>query len=334
MIFKYINIIFIRKKRKRKQYIIIKKYLGKMEFQNYEKNYKNIKRVTKIARKMLESLPDTIEKIVINGEILYSYLFLNAFININNINYNDFESFANEMKNIENTDAEFVNSPAFYKKREFIVGWIDFWYENELFVEDYIHLDLARFTNLQELNMSFIYVKDVVKIPETLTILKIISCETAVVDNIPNTLEIFNCNNNCIRLLPQLQNSNLKQLFCSSNFLRNIPNLPKTLEIFYCSQNYIKVLPKLSPQLEYLSCSDNKLVCVPELPYTIYCVQCANNNLSSIPMLPKSLKILVCNNNKIMKMPELPPFLVTFNCSKNPLKEYPILPPSIVNYTM
>jgi len=305
-----------------------------MEFQNYEKNYKNIKRVTKIARKLLESLPDTTEKIVINGESLYSYLALNASININNINYNDFESFTNEMKNVENSHTEFVNSPAFYKKREFIVGWIDFWYANELFVEDYIHLDLTRFTNLQELNMSFVYIKDVVKIPETLTVLKIISCETAVIDNIPNSLEILNCNNNCIRLLPQLQNSNLKQLFCSSNFLRNIPNLPKTLEILYCSQNYIKVLPKLPSQLEYLSCNDNKLVCIPELPPTMYCIQCANNNLSSIPTLPKSLKILVCSNNKIMKIHELPPFLVTFNCSKNPLKEYPILPPSIVNYTM
>ena len=49
-----------------------------MEFQNYEKNYKNIKRVTKIARKLIESLPDTTEKIIINGENLYSYLFLNA----------------------------------------------------------------------------------------------------------------------------------------------------------------------------------------------------------------------------------------------------------------
>jgi hypothetical protein len=189
-----------------------------MEFQNYEKNYKNIKRVTKIARKLLESLPDTIEKIVINGETLYSYLFLNPTIGITNINYNDFELFTNEMLNTENIDTEFLNSPAFYKKKEFIVGWIDFWYANELFIEDYINLDLARFTNLQELNMSFIYIKDVVKIPETLTILKIISCETAVIDNIPNTLEILNCNNNCIRLLPQLQNSNLKQLFCIDQF--------------------------------------------------------------------------------------------------------------------
>ena len=309
------------------------KYFRKMEFQNYEKNYKNIKKVTNIAKKMIESLPDTTEKIVINGENLYSYLFLNPSITLGNINYNDFESFTNEI-NENSNNVEFVNSPTFQKKREFIVCWIDFWYANELFIEDYIHLDLTRFTNLQELNASFIYIKDIVKIPETLTILKLISCETAVIDNIPNSLEILNCNNNCIRLLPQLQNSNLKQLFCSSNYLRNIPNLPKTLEILYCSQNYVKVLPKLPCQLEYLACSDNKLVSIPELPPTIYCVQCANNNLSYIPVLPKSLKILTCSNNKIMKIPELPPFLVTFNCSKNPLKEYPMLPPSIVNYTM
>jgi hypothetical protein len=304
-----------------------------MEFQNYEENYKNIKKITKKAKKLIDSLDDTVEKIIINGEVLYSYLHLHPDME-NNIEYNEFELFTNQKIEDVMNNPEFINSDAFQKTKEFILCWSEFWHTNEILFEEYIHLDLSRFRNLKELYLSFIFVTDIVNIPETLKILKIISCETNKIDNIPNGLEILNCNNNCIRLLPQLQNSNLKQLFCSSNFLRNIPNLPKTLEILYCSQNYIKILPKLPSQLEYLSCSDNKLVCIPELPDTIYCIQCANNNLSSIPILAKSLKILTCNNNKIMKMPELPPFLVTFNCSKNPLKEYPILPPSIVNYTM
>ena len=305
-----------------------------MDFQNYEKNYKNIKKMTKIAKKMLESIPDAMEKIIINGELLYSYLYLNPSININNINYADFELFTIEMNEAATNGTVFINSPVFEKKKDFIVGWIDFWYTNELFIEDYIYLDLTRFTNLKELNVSFIYVKEIVKIPESLIILSIVSCETDRIDNISNSIEILNCNNNNIKILPQLQNSNLKKLFCSSNRLRNIPNIPKTLETLCCSLNYIKVLPKLPYQLEYLSCCENKLYCLPELPNTMYSIQCDNNNLTNIPKLPRSLKILSCSSNKIMKMPELPPFLATFNCSKNPLKEYPILPPSIVNYAM
>jgi hypothetical protein len=305
-----------------------------MEFHDYEKKYKNIKKITRTARKLLESLPETTENIKINGEVLYSYLYLNPSITLNNINYNEFELFSKQLLETADNDKEFINSPAFYKKREFIVDWIDFWYTNELYIEDYIHFDLGRFTNLKELTLSYIYIKEVVRIPETLNILNIISCETMKIDQIPNSLEILNCNNNNLNILPQLQNTNLKQLLCSSNYLRNIPNLPKTLEIFYCSQNYVKILPKLPCQLEYLSCSNNKIHFIPILPETLYCLQCDNNNLTSMPILPKSLRILSCNNNKIMKMPELPPFLATFNCVKNPLKEYPVLPPSIVNYTM
>jgi hypothetical protein len=305
-----------------------------MDFHDYEKKYKNIKKITRTARKLLESLPDTTENIKINGEVLYSYLYLNPSITLNNINYNEFELFSKQLFETADNDKEFLNSPAFYKKREFIVDWIDFWYTNELYIEDYIHFDLGRFTNLKELTLSYIYIKEVVRIPETLNILNIISCETMKIDQIPNSLEILNCNNNNLNILPQLQNTNLKQLFCSSNYLRNIPNLPKTLEIFYCSQNYIKILPKLPSQLEYLSCSNNKLYFIPILPETLYCLQCDNNNLTNMPTLPKSLRIVSCNNNKIMKIPELPPFLATFNCAKNPLKEYPVLPPSITNYTM
>ena len=307
-----------------------------MDFQNYEENYKSIKKITKTAKKLIDSLPDTIEKIIINGEVLHSYLYLNPAME-NNIEYNEFTLFTNQELEASTNDPEFVNSPAFQKTKEFILCWSEFWYTNELLFEECIHLDLSRFTNLKELYLSFIFVTDIKNIPENVKILKLISCETNRIDTLPSGLEIFNCNNNNIRELPQIQHTNLTHLFCSCNLLRNVPNLPKTLEIFYCSQNYIKILPKLPSKLEYLSCNDNKIVWLSSmdgLPNTLYCLQCDSNMLIGLPKLPKSLKILHCSKNNITRIDELPPFLITFNCSKNPLKEYPILPPSIVNYTM
>jgi hypothetical protein len=308
-----------------------------MEFQNYEENYKNIKKITKISKKMIDSLPDTVENIIINGEVLYAYLSLKPDIRDDIIDYNYFELFTNGILESSMNDPEFINSQAFQKTKEFILCWSEFWHTNELLFEECINLDLSRFTNLKELCLSFIFVTTVNNIPESLKQLKIISCETNKIDTLPHSLDFFNCNNNNIRELPQIQHTNLTHLFCSSNLLRNIPNLPKTLEILYCSQNYIKILPKLPSRLEYLSCNNNRLVWLSntdELPSELYSLQCDNNNLTGIPKLPKTLKILNCGKNNITKMPDLPPFLTTLNCANNPLKEYPILPPSIVNYTL
>jgi len=52
---------------------------------------------------------------------------------------------------------------------------------------------------------------------------------------------------------------NLKYLYCSSNSLTTLPELPDTLEKLYCFNNQLTNLPNLPGTLEYLDCSNNNL---------------------------------------------------------------------------
>jgi len=88
---------------------------------------------------------------------------------------------------------------------------------------------------------------------------------------------------------------NLKYLYCYSNGLTFLPNLPDTLE--------------------YLACYNNRLTTLPELPNTLKELWCSNNQLTSLPILPDTLKYLVSRNNNILPPTILPKSLKYFKWS-------------------
>ena len=79
--------------------------------------------------------------------------------------------------------------------------------------------------------------------------------------------------------LPDLPDG-LEVLNCNSNILTAMPDLPQSLQILICSHNYLADLPELPPHLVKLFCDDNQLYSLPHLPKFLQVLHCNNNPLS------------------------------------------------------
>ena len=175
--------------------------------------------------------------------------------------------------------------------------------------------------------------------------LKILHCDNKQLielpHHLPNTLEILNCSNNLIKVLPALPES-LIELNCSNNPLIKAPILPKNLLYLIfssidCSnksedksedkKENFNIFPKLPDNLRLLDCSYNKLSEFPEnLPDNLNDFICSYNKLVNLPVLPQSLQILNCFHNLLVKLPEIPDNLKILTCDYNKLSVLPDFP--------
>lgn len=293
-------------------------------------NYGMIHKITHTAKKLLDELPNDICYILLPGEILYSYYCLHP-QDFENMKYSDLMQYITHINELL-CNEENIHSPEIENLKNYGLHWVEYWYENDHMFEDSLSIDLSRFEHLKTCNISYIYINNIVSIPSKLESISIQYCELYHIGDLPKNVTYFNCNSNNIKVLPNMKDTKIQNLYCSSNKLRQLPPLPNTVEYLFCYQNKIRFLPKLPKNLEYLSCNSNRLHVLPELPNKLEGIYCSNNYLQYLPeVLPRSLKLLYCNNNHISRLPDLPPLLRTLVCYKNPLKEYPILSPSI-NY--
>jgi len=173
--------------------------------------------------------------------------------------------------------------------------------------------------------------------------LKFLHCDnkklTELPEPLPNTLEILNCSNNLIKVLPVLPES-LIELDCSNNPLIKAPILPEnllylTFSSIDCSKKKndknkelnCDIFPKLPSNLRLLNCSSNNLTEFPqELPNNLNDFMCFNNKLVYLPSLPKSLRLLNCFHNLLVELPELPDNLKNLTCDYNKLSVLPDFP--------
>ena len=89
---------------------------------------------------------------------------------------------------------------------------------------------------------------------------------------------------------------NLIELYCFTNKLTNLPDLPNTLIKLYCYGNQLTILPTLPNTLIELNCSVNKLTNLPNLPENLNHLDCYSNQLTILPVLPNNLQILHFDN--------------------------------------
>lgn len=97
--------------------------------------------------------------------------------------------------------------------------------------------------------------------------------------------------------------------------MKEIPELPETLEILKCSKGQLTKLPDLPESLKLVACDDNKLTELPKLPKKLCELYCGYNDLSSLPELPDSLIVLSCCYNAINKLPDSLNGLLKLNCN-------------------
>jgi Leucine-rich repeat (LRR) protein len=117
-------------------------------------------------------------------------------------------------------------------------------------------------------------------------------------NSLPEDIEEINISNLNLTYIPSLERFiKLKILYCGTNKLTSLPNLPNTLKELYCSSNKLTRLPNLSNTLRIISCSNNKLTRLPNLPNTLERLYCYYNKLTSLPILPNTLKELYCYKN-------------------------------------
>ena len=158
-------------------------------------------------------------------------------------------------------------------------------------------------------------------LPDTLTTLHAGNNKISRLTNIPSNITVLTCNNNKLESIPNLPNSltyldisnnliskipalppALKVLGCGYNRLTEIPNpLPTGLTELWCASNSLTALPNLPSGLTVFSCANNRLNELPVLPKTITRLWCNGNQLSRVQLNPEAAYTYVNVSNNCLE---------------------------------
>lgn len=287
---------------------------------------RQILQLSNYAQRIIESCPPNTTDITIYGDVLYAYLQERPEISVDDdrtISYETLKHYTYQVESGSTNAQSHIN--------HYGTLWNQFWEDNNpgLAVQESLSIDLTNFPQLQKFHISYLYVYEIINIPESVITLSCKFCQLKKIGDVPERLEYLNCSGNMVYRLPQLYHTQLKSLFCCSNNLEFLPKLPRTLEWLYCYHNRIRRLPNLPPTMEYLSCAYNQLCVLPNIPDTMMSICVDNNYIREIPALPKTLKTFFCSSNRIRKIENLPVFLHRFSCYNNPIVDYGVIPPSV-----
>ena len=170
---------------------------------------------------------------------------------------------------------------------------------------------LARFTELQSVNLTGNKLKNLPELPDGIQTVYCGNNQLESIDGLPDSIREINAGINKITHIHQLPNQ-LRSLNIHLNCLQKIDALPPLLEYLYCNSNELEQLPELPESLTSLYCADNrKLTRLPKLPSRLL-VMCGNRcGLTRLPKLPLSLCVLNVNENPIGYMENFPIILGT-----------------------
>ena len=140
-----------------------------------------------------------------------------------------------------------------------------------------------------------------------------------------DNLENLYCYSNQLTSLSDLP-PKLKYLDCSGNSISSITYFPDSLKTIHCDYNQLSSLPSLPFGLLVLWSHNNQLTSLPSLPDSITYLSVSNNLLNTLPSLPASITMLSCNSNLLSSLPALPTNLVNLGCNNNQLNSLPTLP--------
>ena len=141
-------------------------------------------------------------------------------------------------------------------------------------------------------------------------------------NSLPENISIINISGKDLEYIPDLSRfTNLKELNCSFNLLKELPRLNDTIEVLYCHKNKLTSLPKLPNNLTQLYCYDNNLTKLPELNEKLIELYCYWNDITELPKINKYLKKLYCFSNILTMMPIIPDDLISLDFSYNPIHD-------------
>ena len=139
------------------------------------------------------------------------------------------------------------------------------------------------------------------------------------------TTKINVCNKGLIYLPDLSRFTQLTQLFCSHNHLRELPPLNNNLTVLFCNNNYLTRLPPLNENLTELFCNDNQLTWLPPLNNKLKSLDCFQNQLTLLPPLNDNLEFLDCHHNQLTWLPHFNDNLNVLICYHNQLSGLPLI---------
>src|SRR6185437_13298809 len=164
---------------------------------------------------------------------------------------------------------------------------------------------LIKHNNIVMLDLTYSGVREIPKLPESVTRLICSTCPIERFAPLPSKLEWFECRQCDLRELPPLPDSIMVLNACQNPGIRKLPSH----------------LPSKLLQLLVEDCSLTKL---PPLQSSLLGLWVARNNIESLPSLPTNLWHFGCSDNKIKVLPKLPSSLLQLTFSGNQLTELPI----------
>jgi Leucine-rich repeat (LRR) protein len=138
-------------------------------------------------------------------------------------------------------------------------------------------------------------------------------------NSLPIDIKILDLSNKNLTILPDLTKfTNLVKLYFHNNQIKELNNLPNTLQELDCSSNSITELNNLPNTLQGLNCSNNQIIKLNNLPNTLQGLNCSNNQIIKLNNLPNTLQVLYCSSNYISDL-IIPNTLQQLSCSNNNL---------------
>jgi Leucine-rich repeat (LRR) protein len=180
--------------------------------------------------------------------------------------------------------------------------------------------------NLKKISVKSNEIKHVSIFPKNLLHADLSDNKITKIELINHNLKYLNLSYNEITELPTFTVIHtLCELYCSSNCINIINNLPDTLKILDSSYNNIKSIKCNFPiYLTHLNLSNNKLSNLPKLSISLEKVILNDNFLSKIDYIPDKIKKLYLAKNKIEILGTIPHSLLELDISNNLLTDIPI----------
>ena len=284
--------------------------------------------ITNQAKQILNTYPNDSEEIIIHGLYIYLHSKIVKAPLTTNIEYNNF--YNNIINHIQ---APF--DPSNEIQIAIRKSCDDYFMSNHL-IPTYDScrwkIDLGKFTCLKTIKISYLYLDEVINIPDGLIEMNIQYCFLKKLNDLPTSLQILYCNDNQLTRLPHLQHTNLVELYFKNNNVYQMPHLPNSIKELVFNKNQIINIPNFPKSLKYLECSWNRIHNLNNLPKNINTIICDHNDIVKLPCLSglNFLKTLVCNSNEISEMPPLPGLIEYIDYSDNPINLFVPFPHSLI----
>ena len=131
------------------------------------------------------------------------------------------------------------------------------------------NLDLSILSNAETVDLSNMYINNIINIPNNIRILNIDYCGLKSISNLPLHGDRISLQNNKLKIIPQLgeELTDLTELNISNNKIEQIEMLPKNVTHFYASNNKLRKIPITAENknLSTIELDYNLIDTIPEL---------------------------------------------------------------------